>query len=247
MKINLIDSIFIEKGILYTYGRDGEFRKVFLRQGNLEGRCAVYSLMMLLMFYGIINRDDLLHKVSTKAPEYVKKLKRQFRYSTTRGYSLRELRSKLLNSFKNKIPVAVCVLRNRDRENLKKLHDMIIEQLDKGYPLQIGLWDSQRKEGHSVVVIGYSQFDLATLRLYCLDPAWPLHYASIWNNVIDVNTYYNDVDKLDYNHMANEKVLVDSILFINDIDWLDYLIFFPEELDSILPFEPEEQDSILPF
>ena len=247
MKINIIDSIFIEKGILHTYGRDGKFRKVFLRQGNLEGRCAVYSLMMLLMFYGIINRDDLLHRVSTKTPEYVKKLKRQFRYSITRGYSLRELRSKLLNSFKNKIPVAVCVLRNRDRDNLKKLHDMIIEQLDKGYPLQIGLWDPQRKEGHSVVVIGYSQFDLATLRLYCLDPAWPLHYASIWNNVIDVNTYYDDVDKLDYNHMANEKVLIDSILFINDREWLDYLIFFPEELDSILPFEPEEEDSILPF
>ena len=124
---------------------------------------------------------------------------------------------------------------------------MIIEQLDKGYPLQIGLWDPQRKEGHSVVVIGYSQFDLATLRLYCLDSAWPLHYASIWNNVIDVNTYYEDVDKLDYNHMTNEKVLVDSILFINDKEWLDYLIFFHEELDSNLPFEPEEQDSILPF
>lgn len=45
MKINIIDSIFIEKGILHTYGRDGKFRKVFLRQGNLEGRCAVYSLM----------------------------------------------------------------------------------------------------------------------------------------------------------------------------------------------------------
>ena len=102
MKINIIDNIFIEKGILHTYGRDGKFTKVFLRQGNLEGRCAVYSLMMLLMFYEIINRDDLLHRVSTKVPEYVKKLKRRFRYSTTRGYSLRELRSKLLNSFKNR-------------------------------------------------------------------------------------------------------------------------------------------------
>lgn len=247
MKINIIYNIFIEKGILHTYGRDGKFTKVFLRQGNLEGRCAVYSLMMLLMFHGILNRDDLLHRVSTKAPEYVKKLKRQFRYSTTRGYSFRELRSKLMLSFNNKLPVAVGVLKNRDRDNLKKFHDVIIEQLDKSYPLLIGLWDPQRKEGHSVVVIGYSQFDLATLRLYCLDSACPLPYASLWNNVIDVNTYYDDVDILDYNHMVNKKVLVDSILFINDRDWLDYLIYFPEELDSILPFEPEEQDSILPF
>ena len=48
MKINIIYNIFIEKGILHTYGRDGKFTKVFLRQGNLEGRCAVYSLMILI-------------------------------------------------------------------------------------------------------------------------------------------------------------------------------------------------------
>ena len=74
MKINIIYNIFIEKGILHTYGRDGKFTKVFLRQGNLEGRCAVYSLMMLLILHGILNREDLLRKVSAKAPEYIKKL-----------------------------------------------------------------------------------------------------------------------------------------------------------------------------
>ena len=259
--INVINNIVLKEGILHTYGRDGNVARVFLRQGNLEGRCAVYSLMMLLMLHGILNREDLLRKVSAKAPEYIKKLKRQFNHCTTRGYSLRELRIKLLRSFNNKIPVDVYVIRNRDKDNLRKLHNMIKEQLDKDEPVQIGLWSPQRKVGHSVVAIGYSQFDPTSIRLYCLDSACNMPYASMWNNVIDLNTYYyydDGVDELDFNHQANEKVLVDSILLIDNERWIfqdlpfepveyDSIPFDPEGNDSILPFEPEEKDSILPF
>jgi hypothetical protein len=256
--INLIDNIVIKNGVLYTYGRDGEFTRVFLRQGNLEGRCAVYSLMMLLMFHGIVNRADMSRKVSANAPEYIKKLKRQFSHYTTRGYSLRELRTKLLYSFNNKLPVDVYVIRNRDEDNLREIHHMIKEQLDTGYPVQIGLWYPQRKTGHSVVVIGYTLFG-TTLRLFCLDSACALSYASIWNNIIDVNVDYVDVDKLDFNHQANEKVLVDSILLIDDWEWLlqslpsvperndSILPSVPEDKNSVLPFEPEDKDSFLPF
>lgn len=214
-KITIIENIVLKNGILHAVGREEKTTRVFLRQGNLEGRCAVYSLMMLLMFHKRINRDDLLRRVSNKAPECIKKLKRQFCHSTTRGYSLRELRIKLLLSFNNKIPVDVYVIRNRDKDNLKKLHHMIKDHLDTGWPLQIGLWNPSGESGHSVVAIGYSMTG-NTLRLFCLDSAWPLAYASIWNNIIDVNVDYDDVDKLDFNHQANEKVLVDSILLIDD-------------------------------
>ena len=179
----------------------------------------------------------MCRKVSAKAPEYIKKLKRQFNYSTTRGYSLRELRIKLLRSFNNKIPIDVYVIRNRDKDNLKKIHDMIMAQIDIGYSVQLAFWNPKRKYGHSVVAIGYTLFG-TTLRLFCLDSACPLPYASIWNNVIDVNIDYDDVDKLDFNHQANEKVLVDAILLIDDWKWQNA---------AILPFEPEENNSILPF
>ena len=235
--INVINNIVLKDGWLHAYGREGNVTRVFLRQGNLEGRCAVYSLMMLLMLHGIINREDLLCKVSAKAPEYIKKLKRQFNYSTTRGYSLRELRIKLLRAFNNKIPVDVYVIRNHDKANLKKIHDMIIMQLDIGYSVQLGLWNPKGKSGHSVVAIGYTLFG-TTLRLFCLDSSCPLPYASIWNNVIDINIDYNDEDKLDFNHQANEKVLVSAILLIDDWRWQNA---------AILPFEPEEKDSFLPF
>ena len=73
--------------------------------------------------------------------------------------------------------------------------------------------------------------------------------CAIWNNIIDVNIDYNDVDKLDFNHMANEKVLVDAILLIDDWKWLTtaFLPFESEEINSIFPFDPEGNNPILPF
>ena len=50
--INVINNIVLKDGWLHAYGREGNVTRVFLRQGNLEGRCAVYSLMMLLMLHG---------------------------------------------------------------------------------------------------------------------------------------------------------------------------------------------------
>ena len=61
-KQSMLYNIVLKEGILHTYGREGNVTRVFLRQGNLEGRCAVYSLMMLLILHGILNREDLYVK-----------------------------------------------------------------------------------------------------------------------------------------------------------------------------------------
>ena len=67
-----------------------------------------------------------------------------------------------------------------------------------------------------------------TLRLFCLDPAYDLHYTSIWNNVIDINMNFHE----DYDYMEYEVVHIESILLIDKQD---------------LPFEREEIYSISPF
>ncbi len=113
---------------------------------------------------------------------------------------------------------------------------MIFAQLDTGYPVQIGLWNPQNKPGHSVVAIGYT-LSGTTLRLFFLNLAWGLPNSLIWNNIIDVNIDYDDVDKLDFNHKENEIVLVDAVLLIADWKWLNtaFLTFEPEE-NSVSPF-----------
>ena len=145
---------------------------------------------------------------------------------------MRSLRDKLLLSFNNHIRVDVFSIINFIEDDLRKLHFMIKEQLDAEWPVQIGFSFPQGKEVHSVVAVGYSMFE-RTLRLFCLDPAFDLGCASMWNNIIDINMDYADLFKMDFNHNVTVAVHVNSILLIND--------------KPDLPFEPEEKDSFLPF
>jgi hypothetical protein len=230
--IHLIDNIFIENGVLQTYGREGKETMVFLKRGDLVGKCAVYSLMMMLILHKRINREDLLSKVNYEAPPYLKELKKQFLLRTKIGYSMRSLRDKLLLSFNNHIRVDVFSIINFIEDDLRKLHFMIKEQLDAEWPVQIGFSFPQGKEVHSVVAVGYTMYG-RILRLFCLDPAFDLGCASMWNNIIDINMDYDNLLKLDFNHNVDVAVHVNSILLIN------------EKQD--LPFKPEEKDSFLPF
>jgi len=230
--INVIDNVFLKDGILHAFGREEEKTMVFLKQGDLLGGCAVYSLMMMLIIHKRINLEDLLHKVSSKAPTYIKELKKRFLLSAKRRYSLTDLKKKLLLSFNNQIPVDEFLIRNFNGDEFRKLHLKIKEHLDTGWPVLISFIPLGVKIGHCVVAVGYTLFG-TTLRLFCLDSAFDLQYATIWNNVIDINMDYDDLYKLDFYYMANEVVIVKSILLIND------------KLD--LPFEPEDKDSILPF
>jgi len=230
--IFVIDNIVLKNGTLYAVGREEKETMVFLKRGDLMVKCAVYSLMMMLIFHKRINREDLLPIVNYEAPPYVKELRKQFLLRTKRGYSMKSLQKKLLLSFNNHIPVDVFSISNFIEEDLRKLHLMIKEQLDAGWPVQIGFSFPQGKVGHSVVAVGYTMYG-KILRLFCLDSAFDLQYASIWNNIIDINMDYDNLIKLDFNHNVGVEVHVNSILLIKDK---------PE-----LPFEPEEQDSILPF
>ena len=230
--IHLIDNIFIENGVLQTYGREGKETMVFLKRGDLVGKCAVYGLMMMLILHKRINREDLLSKVNYEAPPYIKELKKQFLLRTKIGYSMRSLRDKLLLSFNNHIRVDVFSIINFIEDDLRKLHFMIKEQLDAEWPVQIGFSFPQGKEVHSVVAVGYTMYG-RILRLFCLDPAFDLGCASMWNNIIDINMDYDNLLKLDFNHNVDVAVHVNSILLIN------------EKQD--LPFKPEGKDSFLPF
>ncbi len=228
----IIDNLLLTDGILHAVGRDDKETMVFLKQGDFLEKSSVCSLMMMLMFHKRINREDLLDKYNFGTPPYIKELKKQFLLRTKKGYSMRSLRDKLLLSFNNHIRVDVFSIINFIEDDLRKLHFMIKEQLDAEWPVQIGFSFPQGKEVHSVVAVGYTMYG-RILRLFCLDPAFDLGCASMWNNIIDINMDYDNLLKLDFNHNVDVAVHVNSILLIN------------EKQD--LPFKPEGKDSFLPF
>ena len=73
-KIKFIDNLVFKDDKLCAEGRMGHPTAVFLRQGQLDGACGVYSLLMLLIFHKRINREDLTTETCRDDPPYVVRL-----------------------------------------------------------------------------------------------------------------------------------------------------------------------------
>lgn len=227
-RINIIDNVVIKDGRLRVISSLGREKRVFLKQGNLEGECAVYSLMMMLIVHNIIDEYDLIMN-NNRVSACVKQLRRLFLYKRrVRGYSLEVLQKKLLKAFGDIISVKIYTTNPHKDEHLDfgNLYLKIIKHLDSGWPVQIGFYIPNSKSGHSVVVVGYAEY-AKYLRLFCLDPSWGMSCSAFWNNIIDINLDNSADIKMDYEHMSEQYVLVKEILLIN------------EELDIV--------DSPLPF
>ena len=227
-RINIIDNIVIKEGHLRVIDRFGHEKRVFLRQGYLEGECAVYSLLMMLMIHQRIDDNDLILK-NSKVSADVKQLRKIFLYKRkARGYDFEELQKKLLKVFDDNISVNIYTSNPFKDEHIdfKDLYLKIKKHIDSGWPVQMAFFIPELRDGHSVVVVGYAEY-AKFLRLFCLDPSWGMPYSSFWNNIIDVNYDKSGEEVIDYEHMSERYILVTEILLID------------EELDIV--------DSPLPF
>lgn len=91
-------------GELVSAGSSYRGAAIFMRQGDLDGACAIYSLMMMLIIHHRINRRDLISR--DKKPGYtsVKRLQDEFIRDLPGlykgGYFFDNLSDKLSSSFK---------------------------------------------------------------------------------------------------------------------------------------------------
>ena len=216
--ITIINNFYIMRRSLRSIGRTGNRSYVFFEQGELVGACAAYSLMMMLVIHQKICYEDLVNKNNNSIPAYIKQLKKQFLYCRKEcGFSFMDLHNKLLNIFGSQISVTKYTTNPAKDYYIseEKLYLKIKAHLDAGNPVQIGFSIPKAKSGHSVVAIGYSECSKC-LRLYCLDPSWGLCSASYWNNIIDINTDNDDVERIDYEHMSDRNIKVTEILLIDE-------------------------------
>lgn len=109
-RIKIIDNIVIKNGRLRAIDSLGREKRAFLEQGNLEGECAVYSPMMMLIVHNIIDDYDLIMN-NSRVSANVKQLRKQFLSKRrVRGYKLKELQDKLIKVLGDKISVNVVVV-----------------------------------------------------------------------------------------------------------------------------------------
>lgn len=179
----------------------GTKRLVFLRQGDLDGACAVYSMLMCLMMEKAVTRKEIsLSNESPDGRESIGRLIKTFMTSQgllRKGYELNDLAVDLQHAYKRKITTEYF-----SKDNGDNLLQEILAALDAEKPVELG-YMYRRSGGHAVVAIGYKKENDSTL-LFCLDPGHPLYDGMYWNNVLCVegeeikgfNTY-NYKDKAD--------------------------------------------------
>lgn len=223
--IHFIDNLdFLRDGELTAKGSNGRPNEVFMRQGDLDTACAVYSLMMMLVMHRRVNRKDLTTRENKTGYTSLMRLQDTFLASLSgmyqAGYLFGNLRDELHSSFRS-VATATVYTTSKGEDQVEKVEfrKIIRETIDAGYPVQVGFSRSGKDGGHALVAIAYQlvHTDTEFLRLFCLDPAFELHPQSFWNTIIDINLQPdNRVTYADYNHSEDRSINVDEILVIDE-------------------------------
>lgn len=213
--------IYNGKG-LRAIGPDGKPTRVFVRQGDLDGLCSIYSLMMMLIFHQKLDWEDLRDKERAEGNMFVGHIHRDFLQGLNghlcmNGLGMDDLSEKFNRCFGENLSVVFSTEPGKNNTvTRRELHLKIRAQLDARKPVMLG-FHRKSGPGHSVVAVGYRREAWNRLRLFCLDPGHNLLFMQIWNNVIDLDYISNDDTAItDINHYEEDEVYVSSILIIQD-------------------------------
>ena len=216
-----IKNIFLEAESIKAIGRSGKKTRVFAKQGDLDGSCTVYSLMMMLIFHQKLDWEDLIDGERAKDFEFVSRIQHEFLHGLnglcTSGYKLREISDRVNKCFGSKICETYTT--EPDTPNTVSrsiLQEMIRMYLDDRQPVMIG-YSKPSGPGHALVAVAYRREAWNRLRLFCLDPSHGVPFMHPWNTVIDLDFRSTDDDDFtDTNYWTEKKVCVNDFLVIID-------------------------------
>ena len=207
--IHIIDRIKLTAAGLRVNGRN---QLAHLRQGELDGACAVYSMMMCLIIEGIVKRN-----LVTDVPKTLKRSSSEGRLVSfflekqgmvIDGYDLKSLYHDLLSAFRKKVDAYY-----QSIDESEDLIQEIVNELENNHPVEIAFARKRGMYGHMLVAIGYKIEERITT-FYCLDPGYAMEECQIWNNVLEVNTCatakYNC-----YNLREKDNVLIEEMMVCN--------------------------------
>ena len=216
-----INNFFFDGKGLRAIGPRGNLTRVFAQQGDLDGSCSVYCLMMMLIFHKKLDWEDLTNNERAEENAFVERIQHHFLHSLNGlylgGLYIDDLSEKLNLCFGENLSEAFSTMPGSLHPvTRRELHLKIRAQLDARKPVLLGFyWKSGT--GHSVVAVGYRREAKNRLRLFCLDPGHKLLFMQVWNNVIDLDYLSNDDAAMtDVNHYEENEVCVTSALIINE-------------------------------
>jgi len=217
-----IKNFFLEEDAIKAIGRSGKKTRVFAKQGDLDGSCTIYSLMMMLIFHQKLDWEDLIDGERAKDFEFVSRIQHEFLHGLnglcTNGYKLREISERANQCFGSKMCEAYTTEPGTPNTvSRSALQEMIRMYLDDRQPVMIG-YSKPSGPGHALVAVAYRREAWNRLRLFCLDPSHGVPFMHPWNTIIDLDYRSSDNDDFtDTNYWTEKKVCVNDFLVIVDL------------------------------
>lgn len=188
-------------------------REVFFKQGDLDGACGVYSFLMALAIMGTFEPGKVLTPtmdlLTNKEKAFIRELNKHGLYR--KGLSGKALKSILETSFNSSLKVVY-----RQNEDISVSMQDIIDHLDEGVPVILGLTNSKRDFYHWVLAVGYQNDDLGEVSsLMTLDPAASEPWLGYWNGILNLSSDGNALSYLtDYTEGGEMPVELEDSLYI---------------------------------
>lgn len=183
------------------------------RQGDIDGACVVYSVIMSLLCLGYINGSDI--DACESAAKNGKENKDKFLNHLLReqgfildGYYL----SNMAKEIRKFLP-DLNVMYHRKKNNFM---EHIFNYLEEDNPVIITVVNSHMNHALFVIGVEYDENDDLT-KLFCLDPSESLDGISYWNCIIDTSKcmYENPVCWYITNSV-NSKVEIKEVLSLEE-------------------------------
>lgn len=207
-------------------------KSIHLRQGDLDGACTVYSLMMGLVaakkvkktdltdldVFGRENKPDGRTSYARLLKEFFYKIPRSIDDPETillrNGFTLETIQNKLSHAYSKEVRTWYASSDDKkDKETYLDKEDLlefVAEEIDKKNPVEIS-FGYRKGGGHAVLVVGYERTYGELKRLYCLDPGYDCPNRVKYNAVINLS---HNGRRTQYHERMGKSVLIHEALSI---------------------------------
>lgn len=173
-------------------GRNGPKRRgrgripdepIFLRQGDLDGACGYYCLLMALIALGLFRRSEVLDLDVRKPVKALARIRASARPHYFSGTGTKTLQ-KLLSPVKDALQVGI----TNGKDN--KVRDFVVEHLARGDFVVLGMENVRQELAHWVLAVGMSgtrtRGEFKPTRFLLLDPDVNGPRRKRWNSAVDM-------------------------------------------------------------
>lgn len=204
----IISQLHTSKDGIVCKDKTGKYHVVFKKQGDLDGACATYCVIMNLLILRLIKDVDT--RVYSKSGDMAtRKLIKTFMQEYgmhINGQSYYKIKRMLKESF-NEVE---CVHYNSNgNRSLNYIERTIVED----QPIIISV--SQTKWAHALLAVGFEKEKDVISKIFCLDPSGESCCNKRWNIEIEVKN-----SGLDYRQPTiiynNRYVSLDDVLIITE-------------------------------